>query len=540
MNEPTDPLDDPTFAALLEEFLARTRRGAGPSVEDYAARHPELAGPIRELFPTLLVLQGHRRDPEIDPAWLAAVIDAQIPTGHGGSSPTSDVLALSPPPDLPAIPQQLPAEFGRYRLVKLLGRGGMGAVFLAEDSQLGRTVALKMPRLEGSPPGLIERFRREARIAATFHHPNLCPVYDFGQINGLYYLTMPLLRGEPLSAVLRREGRLAPPRAALLAARLARAVQAAHAAGVLHRDLKPGNVMIDEQGEPVVLDFGLAYRPATADTRLTVAGGIVGTAAYLPPEQVGGAADALGPACDVYGLGAVLYELLTGRPPFEGSVGEILRQVLSQEPEPPSRIVRGLDPVLEGVCLKALAKDPAARFASMDAFAQALEHALAADPPPAPKGAAGKWRPSRRLVVITVVGAVAACLAGIARPLGRWFVAAPPADAVQPGSRWSGRARWLPALTDGFPITLVIHERNGESFQGSYGSVNGAERYEWHIAGTVRQGVITWHFTKVVQEPRPTGVVEKAHVEGTVTGETIEATYRDADSQARLELQLQK
>jgi hypothetical protein len=355
---------------------------------------------------------------------------------------------------------------------------------------------------------------------------------------------MPLLRGEPLSAVLRREGLLAPQRAAQLAARLARAMQTAHAAGVLHRDLKPGNVMVNEQGEPVVLDFGLAHRPAAADTRLTAAGGILGTPAYSPPEQVGGRAEDLGPACDVYGLGAVLYEMLTGRPPFQGTVREVLHQVLSRDPEPPSRFVTDLDPGLEGVCLKALAKDPAARFASMDAFAQALESALPPDPTaaasPAPSGPPAVWRPSRRLVGIAVVAVAAVGLLGIARPFGRWFVAGQPADAVQPGSRWSGQARWLPALTDGFPITLVIHERDGESFQGAYGGVNGSARYEWLIAGTVRQGTIQWHFTKVVQEPRATGVVEKARVEGTVTGSTMEATYRDADSQARLELQLQK
>jgi hypothetical protein len=535
---------------VRDRFQAAWRTGVPPQIADYVQgwEHGERLVLLRELVPIdvshrrLAGEQPRKEDyqerfAELDSAWLVAVIEAQTPTGHDlGSSVTSDVLAPSLPPDLPAIPAQLPAVFGRYRLVKLLGRGGMGAVYLAEDGQLGRTVALKVPRLEGSPPGLIERFRREARIAATFHHPNLCPVYDFGQINGIHYLTMPFLRGEPLSAVLRREGRLAPQGAGRLVARLARAMQTAHAAGVLHRDLKPGNVMIDEQGEPVVLDFGLAYRPAAADTRLTASGGIVGTAAYLAPEQVGAPADALGPACDVYSLGAVLYELLTGRPPFQGTVSEVLRQVLSREPEPPSRFVANLDPGLEGVCLKALAKDPAARFASMEAFAEALEHAAPSDA----KGAPPRWRPSRRLVVFAVVAAAAACLLGIARPLSRWFVARPPADAVQAGSRWSGRARWLPALTDGFPITLLIHERDGESFQGSYSGVNGIERYEWLVAGTVRQGAIEWHFTKVIQEPRPTGVVEKARVEGTVTGGTMEATYRDADSQARLELQLQK
>jgi hypothetical protein len=342
VSEPTDPLDDPAFAALLEEFLACARRGAGPSVEDYAARHPELAGPIRELFPTLLVLQGHRA----------------APAGPG---------------------EALPEALGDYQVVREVGRGGMGVVFKARQTSLNRVVALKMI-LAGqlASPADVQRFRTEAEAAAGLDHPHIVPIYEVGEHNGLPYFSMKLVEGTSLSEHLPRLAR--EPRAgARLLAVVARAIHHAHQRGIIHRDLKPANILVDAAGEPHVTDFGLARR-VEGGSGLTQTGAIVGTPSYMAPEQAGGK-KGLTTAVDVYALGAILYEVLTGRPPFvaETPLDTVLR-VLESEPVRPRAVNPQADRDLELICLKCLAKEPQQRYASAEALADDLEHWLAGEP----------------------------------------------------------------------------------------------------------------------------------------------------------------
>jgi hypothetical protein len=266
----------------------------------------------------------------------------------------------------------LASNFGRYRLQSVLGRGGMGEVYLAYDTTLRRNVALKAPRLVEDSPVHRDRFFREARSAAALHHPNICPLHDVGEFEGQLYLTMAYIDGEALSAHVRRRGLLPIDDAVELVRKVARAMQHAHECGLLHRDLKPGNILLTKKGEPVVTDFGLAFRfDSESGERLTETGIVVGTPTYMPPEQIN--SRTLGPASDVYSLGVVLYELLTGKLPFEGSFGTLIAQIETAAPEPPSRLQRQIDPALEAICLKALAKQPAGRFADMAAFAQALE-----------------------------------------------------------------------------------------------------------------------------------------------------------------------
>lgn len=281
-------------------------------------------------------------------------------------------------------------RLGRYRILKKLGQGGMGSVFLAHDEELDRQVALKVPHLPLGDAGALERFLREARAAATLSHPNLCPVYDFGRESATPFLAMAYVEGEPLSETLRR-GPLPPAEAAELVRRVAVAVEEAHARGVIHRDLKPSNIMLTPRGEPVVMDFGLARRSSAGDSRLTHSGMVLGTPAYMPPEQAEGDTATIGPRSDVYSLGAILYECFTGRPPFEGSVGQVLAQVLTRQPPAPSSLRPGLDPCLEAVCLKALAKKPADRYASMRDFADALSGWLAARPGGDPRRSRWPW-----------------------------------------------------------------------------------------------------------------------------------------------------
>jgi formylglycine-generating enzyme required for sulfatase activity/serine/threonine protein kinase len=279
----------------------------------------------------------------------------------------------------------------------------MGSVYLARDTQLERLVALKVPRWGGDDtpsPDELMRFFREARAAAALLHPNLCPIFDVGQVDGTPYLTMAYLEGRLLSDVVERGKPLAQGRAAQIVRKLALAVQEAHAQGVIHRDLKPSNVMINPRGEPVVMDFGLARRDRTGEAPLTKAGTLLGTPAYMAPEQIRAEPEAIGPACDIYALGVILYQLVTGRLPFEGPLLSLLGQILTEDAPLPSKHRPDLEPQLEAICLKTMAKKAEDRYASMAKLAGALTEHLrniretprpasgaepAADPTPVPR-----------------------------------------------------------------------------------------------------------------------------------------------------------
>jgi serine/threonine protein kinase len=274
------------------------------------------------------------------------------------------------------LPVELPNQFGRYRILEQLGRGAMGAIYLAQDTQLGRRVALKVPHLHGDDAALdgahMERFYCEARVAATLDHPNLCPVYDVGEIDGIPYLTMAYVKGRPLSRLIRRDRLMPQRRVVVMVRKLAQALEEAHYNGVVHRDLKPSNIMVNDRGDLIIVDFGLVWRIGAQGERLTRVGSVVGTPMYMSPEQASGKVEAIGPGCDIYSLGVIMYELLTGRLPFEGSEAVVLGQILFVEPPPPSKYRAELDPRLEAICLKAIAKDLDRRFATMGEFAMAL------------------------------------------------------------------------------------------------------------------------------------------------------------------------
>jgi hypothetical protein len=292
-----------------------------------------------------------------------------MPDDSPGKPPAEAPTLL--PPTEPFSPHAgaLAGPFGRYLIERKLGEGGMGAVYLARDTQLDRPVALKVPFLSGPDAGSLRaRFLHEARAAAALHHPGICPVYDVGEIDGTPYLTMPYLTGEPLSRRVAR-GPLSVAEAVALVEKAARALHYAHERGVVHRDLKPGNVLLDEHGEPVVMDFGLARR--AGDSHLTQEGEVMGTPAYMAPEQLGGQVAAMGPPADVYSLGVVLYELLTGAPPFVGDLLALASQLAYDTPRPPSKARPGVDGQLDALCLKALAKRPDDR-PSMEELAAAL------------------------------------------------------------------------------------------------------------------------------------------------------------------------
>ncbi|MFZ1155002.1 MAG: Stk1 family PASTA domain-containing Ser/Thr kinase [Solirubrobacteraceae bacterium] len=273
---------------------------------------------------------------------------------------------------------------GRYRVAARLGSGGMADVYLAHDTLLGRQVALKLLHHRfAEDQEFVERFRREASSAAGLSHPNVVAVFDRGEWNGTYYIAMEYLPGRSLKAVVREHGPLSPPDAIDIVVQILLAVRFAHRRGIIHRDIKPHNVILDEEGRAKVTDFGIA-RAGASDMTLT--GSIMGTAQYLSPEQAQG--HAVSETSDLYAVGVVLYELLTGSVPFEGesAVSIALKQV-SVEPTPPSERNPEVGPALDAVVMRSLAKDPLARFASADELIAALQQAREGiAPPPAFNG----------------------------------------------------------------------------------------------------------------------------------------------------------
>ncbi|MCU0962053.1 MAG: protein kinase [Pirellulaceae bacterium] len=273
----------------------------------------------------------------------------------------------------------------RFTLLARIGAGGFGIVYKAYDPDLDRHVAIKVPH-EGilRTPRHRERFLREARAAATLSHPNICPVHEVGHWNNLPYIVMPVLEGATLDRLLDSDQRPTTQQAVRWVRSVAETLEYAHSKGVVHRDLKPSNILINERGEPIVMDFGLAWRQTDQGTRLTGDLEMMGTPLYMSPEQTRGNAATTSPATDIYSLGVVLYELLTGQPPFQGGLGELIGQILHVEPRPPAELNRQVPTELNAVCMRCLAKDPAARFPSMDALAHALGDCLTGPvlPPP--------------------------------------------------------------------------------------------------------------------------------------------------------------
>lgn len=260
---------------------------------------------------------------------------------------------------------------GRYRVISRLGSGGMADVYLAQDQLLGRDVAVKVLHHHfAEDQEFVERFRREASSAAALSHPNIVGIFDRGEWNGTYYIAMEYVAGRTLKAIVREQGALEEAAAIEIVVQILRAARSAHRRGVIHRDLKPHNVILDEEGRARVTDFGIA-RAGASDMTLT--GSIMGTAQYLSPEQAQG--HTVSATSDLYSIGVILYELLTGVVPFEGetAVAVAFKQV-SAEPNPPSALRPGLPASLDAVVLRALAKDPAQRYATADELIAALEH----------------------------------------------------------------------------------------------------------------------------------------------------------------------
>lgn len=282
----------------------------------------------------------------------------------------------------PALAEELSrgARLGdRYEIVRRLGTGGMGTVYLGRDVALDRLVALKLPIVaQWRAPEFIARFRREALAIAKLDHPNICSILDVGQVEDQPYLTMKYIEGESLHARLKASDRpLSVERVVRLVRSIATTMQFAHERGVIHRDLKPSNIMIEGRGAPIVMDFGLALRIDTPDSHLTQEGQLMGTPAFMPPEQFLGELRAIGPHSDIYSLGVILYQLLTGELPYPGPPLSVFQRLIAADDPPrPSAVRSEIEPALDAICMTAMAKRAEDRFATMGDFAEALANYL--------------------------------------------------------------------------------------------------------------------------------------------------------------------
>jgi WD40 repeat protein/tRNA A-37 threonylcarbamoyl transferase component Bud32 len=397
---------------VLADYFRAAEAGPACNRRDWLRSHPDVAAELQEFF-----ADQDRFEP------LAALLrelsgilsPSRTPADPGHRSPVTPTGAP-------------PSSIGNYEQLELIAEGGMGAVYRARQKSPHRLVALKMirgSRLASSVD--VQRFRNEAETAAGLDHPHIVPIYEVGEHDGQLFFSMKLMAGGSLAravasgqwAVGSKEGN---QKAARLLATVARAVHYAHQRGVLHRDLKPGNILFDHDGSPHVTDFSLAKRVASpggegGERDLTNTGAIVGTPSYMAPEQAAGDHKAVTCATDVYGLGAVLYVLLTGRPPFQGhSVQSTLEQVRTCEPEAPSCGHGRVDRDLETICLKCLEKEPGRRYASAEALAEDLERWLAGEPIQARR--IGRWGRLQRWcrrnpVVATLTGAVGLLLVAL-------------------------------------------------------------------------------------------------------------------------------
>jgi serine/threonine-protein kinase len=455
------------LATLVDELSEAPAGAEQEHLERLVANHPDLAGYLRELFATMLVTDAVAEQSTVferRPGGIDQVVLGEAAIWSGGPRFTPGVTPL-------------PATLGDYELIEEIGRGGMGVVYRATQKSLGRTVALKMLlRRDLASRADLARFRSEAEAAARLDHPGIVSIFDVGESDGLPFYSMRFIEGTTLARQL-AAGPLPPREAATLLAKVADAVQAAHDRGVLHRDLKPSNILIDATGRPHVSDFGLAKR-LEEDQSVTHTGAILGTPCYMSPEQAAGSRGDVGPTSDVWSLGAILYQMLTGRPPFQASSPmDTLLAVLETDPPAPRTVATGVDRDLEMIALKSLQKPQELRYASAGGLAADLRAFLAGETIAARRGgladmAARLFRETHHAVVLENWGllwmwhSVVICALSVTTDVLAW-------QGVT--SRWPYLALWGGGLALWAPIFWALRHRTGP--------VTAVERQIAHVWG---------------------------------------------------------
>jgi tetratricopeptide (TPR) repeat protein/tRNA A-37 threonylcarbamoyl transferase component Bud32 len=400
---------DSALELIYTEFVIREQLGQHPSPEQWYSRFPRWQQDLQQIF------QVHR------------FVCPDIRTGV-------DIVSRTPLPDLPTAdwpagpdsnPDVRPRHFGSYELIEEISRGGMGVVYKARQRGLNRIVALKMILAgEFASSEELARFRREAEAAAALQHPNIVQIYEVGVHEDRPFFSLEYVDGGNLGQRLAKAP-LPARQAAQLVETLARAVHYAHERGIIHRDIKPANVLLTSDGTPKITDFGLAKQLMDPAGEQTKSGAVLGTPSYMAPEQAEGKSERIGPAVDIYALGAILYEVLTGRPPFRASTPlETLDQVRLQEPVPPRKLQPKNPADLENICLKCLQKEPGRRYASALDLADDLRRFLAGEPIQArPVGSwerTTKWVRRRPVVAALLLAVVLISTSGVAGIVWQW------------------------------------------------------------------------------------------------------------------------
>jgi len=447
-----DTPEDEQTLELLNEYLERLHTGETPDRESLLREHPQLAAALK-------------------------CLDALESLAPDADEVASDAETL----DVRPLMNDLPRTFGQYELLSEIGRGGMGVVFKARQEELDRTVAVKMILASHlASPEHVRRFHAEAKAAARLRHPNIVHIHEVGRLHGQDYFTMEYIEGNSLAV--RIDSRpVEVSEAVRIVAAVARAVEHLHRQDVIHRDLKPSNILLDGEGQPYVTDFGLA-KVFQADSEMTATGVIAGTPSYMAPEQASGRREAVGPAADIYSLGAILYELLTGSPPFcEENPFDTLLGVLGRDPTLPRKINQRIPRELEIVCLKCLAKSPADRYACAGALADDLEHfargeALEIRPPGLLQRLVGWTRRQPALAArlgtlglfyaIETVNHFAAVVKWdfhwkVSVLMGLWAAASIACQRVIDSRRWDLSTRFVWGLLDSIFLLAVLLVANG-------------------------------------------------------------------------------
>jgi tRNA A-37 threonylcarbamoyl transferase component Bud32 len=460
---------------VLNQYLERLQQGDYPDRKKLLAEHPELA-PALKCLDALEALAPAGPPPSTDA--LTETIEAGADGTPSGGKSTVEILRRL-------------GDFGDYELQEEIGRGGMGVVYKARQRSLDRTVAVKMIASLLASRDQVRRFQAEAKAAAGINHPHVVQIYEVGEIFGQHYFAMEYVAGTTLAKRLETERqnpaaeRLSPEEAASLTAAVAHAVECLHRHGIVHRDLKPSNILLDAEGKPKVTDFGLA-KPTGRGSRDEVNGVIAGTPPYMSPEQAAGKVNQIGPASDVYSLGAILYELLTGRPPFRGDNPlDVLAQVQQREPPLPRQVNPRLPHELEIICMKCLEKAPAERYASAGALAEDLERYLRRETIEAtpPSLVQRVWRWARRepalasrVGALSLFWAVLAFMFGwfdlklenqheffwrVTLIVGIWIAASLVFQRMLARRRWETTARFLWGMVDALLLLAVLLSGDG-------------------------------------------------------------------------------